>query len=231
MSTPNSKKQTVGKLPKDWRERLFKAAVPGIRPRTEHSRLALAVAALWATGCRPVELEGGVNFSMHDGRLVALIKGGKHGLIDNGDGTFERGLEWRQFSIDPNLNDATRYLAGFCEAGPKWVEYKRTTLRTRVNELGKQIMGNIKDPPSVAPYTFRHAMACDLKSCDSLTDEQRSMVMGHLSLESLQSYGRRRRGGGGVSPVRTVRASAVPHGQISHAPPAKKAVIKHHRTQ
>lgn len=227
MSTPNSKKHSIAKLPKDWRARIFTAATPKIKK--EHSKLALAVAALWSTGCRPVELEDpGIAFMMHGQKLVAIIKGGKHGMIDNGDGTSERGLDWRQFSIDPNLNAATQYLAAFCADGQtKWIKYKANTLRTRVNELGKQVMGNIKDPPSVSPYTFRHAMACDLKSCDSLTDEQRSQVMGHLALESLNSYGRRRRGGGGLSPVKAVRASATPHGSITKAPPAPQPSFSH----
>lgn len=219
-----SKKSDVAKLPKTWRSQLFAATKP---PMGKVSRLSAAVAMLWATGCRPVELEKGIKISMVDGVLVVHILGGKHGLITNEQGTFERGLEWRTLKINPKLNKATEYLAQIAADGKDHlVSYNKNSLRTRINELGRTIQAKKKDPISISPYTFRHAMGSDIKSCDRMTDEEKSMVMGHLSCDSLQVYGRRRHGGGGVSPVQSVEASNTPTGEYVSGYEADRTLSK-----
>ncbi len=209
----HSKKYDVAKLPKDWRSQIFVAT----KPRTDAvSKLSAAVAMLWATGCRPVELQAGILVSLVDGALNVHIKGAKHGEIRNGEGTFDRGLEWRTLKINPDLNEATKYLARLVQDGKEHkVEYNKNSIRTRINELGRVIQTKKKGLISVSPYTFRHAMGSDIKSCDSMTDEEKSQIMGHLSCDSLHRYGRRRHGGGAVSPVQSVEASADPHGEYS----------------
>lgn len=219
-----SKKHDLARLPKDWRERTFAATKPDPqRP----SRLATAVALLWSTGCRPAELEHGLQVQLVGGKqLVITIAGAKAGVIDNGQVKAKRGIEKRRLTIDANLNEATRYLAQLAATGPLKASYKRNSLRTRINEIGRNVLAKMKLPPTLSPYSFRHAMGADLKSCDTLTDEERAQVMGHLAVDSLQSYGRRRRGGGGVSPVQKVWTSAQPVGGISHGytPPKPKPV-------
>lgn len=208
-----SKKGDMAKLPRTWRDRVFKASKP---ENKKISRLTSAVALLWATGCRPVEIEKGIKVQLVDGQLKVNIQGAKHGTIDNGDGVFERGMEWRTLTLDPKFNAATEYLARIAQDGKEHVlDYNKNSLRTRLNELGRVALSNLKNAPSVSPYTFRHAMGSDVKSCDAMTDAQKSQIMGHLSADSLQSYGRRRHGGGGVSPVVQVEASAEPHGEYS----------------
>lgn len=208
-----SKRETLAGLPADWRARIFQATstIPTAKPRPP-SKVRQAVAVLWATGCRPAELENGVEVQMDGGQLVLTIRSAKVGLIDNGEVVAQRGIEVRRVRIDPKSTPAAELLAGLAAAGPITVQHNKNSLRTRVNELGRDVLAKLKNPPSVSPYTFRHAMGCDLKSCDALTDEQRAAVMGHLSTESLTKYGRRRRGGGGESPILDVEASAVPHG-------------------
>lgn len=215
----HGKRDTMSRLPKDWRERIFAAAVS--RKKTRPGRLPEALAILWATGLRPAELEKGVQYGIHKGQLIFQITGAKVGKIDNGNGVYERGIEKRVLFINPKLNAATKYLFDNLNGldGAKSFKYNKTSIRNRVNELGREILSKLKDPPSISPYSFRHAMGADLKSCDALTDIQRAQVMGHLSVESLESYGRRRRGGGGVSPVLAVQSSAQPHGEFSHKPP------------
>ncbi len=217
----HSKKYDVAKLPKDWRSQIFVAT----KPRTDAvSKLSAAVAMLWATGCRPVELQAGILVSLVDGVLNVHIKGAKHGEIKNAEGTFDRGLEWRKLKINPDLNEATKYLARIVQDGKEHnIEYNKNSIRTRINELGRVIQTKKKGLISVSPYTFRHAMGSDVKSCDSMTDEQKSQIMGHLSCDSLHSYGRRRHGGGAVSPVQSVQASAEPRGEYStsHEKPSK----------
>ena len=209
----HSKKLDLAKLPKNWRDQIFAAVKP-----EKSSRLASAVAVLWATGCRPTEVEKGIKVQLVDGQLVIEICGAKVGKITNGEGTFDRGLEWRKLTINPKLNPATKYLKKLVADGQlHQVDYNKNSLRTRLNEVGRLALKKLKDTPSISPYSFRHAMGSDVKSCDDLSDEQRSQIMGHLACDSLSVYGRRRHRGG-VSPVTKVEASAVPHGEYTDAP-------------
>jgi integrase len=186
---------------------------------------------LWVTGCRPAELEKGVVYMVHNGRLVVKIEGAKHGKIDNGEVVAERGMASRTIAVDPDLHPGARYLydLALAEGIPRKLSYNKNSIRSRINEAGREVLAKLKDAPSLSPYSFRHAMASDLKSCDMITDEMRAQVMGHLSVESIESYGRRRRGGGGVSPFVKVQTSAQPHGKLSHAPPAEKSPKKRMR--
>lgn len=221
------KRAGQGRLPRDWRAKLFETV--RTRKQTKPSRLPEAVAMLWVTGCRPAELEKGITYMAHGGRLVVKVLGAKHGTIDNGETVAERGMEWRTIAVDPDLHPGARYLYDLAEAQklPRVLSYNAGSIRSRVNEAGREVLAKLKDAPSLSPYSFRHAMASDLKSCDTIDDVQRAQIMGHLSVESLESYGRRRRGGGGVSPFVKVQTSAQPHGKLSHAPPVKTALKKH----
>lgn len=214
------KRHQQGRLPKDWRAKLFET-VKG-RKQTKPSNLPEAIAVLWCTGCRPAELETGVVYMRHKDTLVIQILGAKHGVIDNGTVKAERGIESRVIVIDPNLHPGAKYLydlVGPDDKKPRKLSYNKNSIRSRINEAGREVLANLKDAPSLSPYSFRHAIASDLRSCDTINDVQRAQVMGHLSVESLESYGRRRRGGGGVSPFLKVQTSAEPHGKLSHAPP------------
>ena len=163
---------------------------------------------------------------MVDGQLLIEISGAKVGKITNEEGTFDRGLEWRKLTINPKLNAATEYLAKLVADGQSHqVSYNKNSLRTRLNEVGRLALKKLKNTPSISPYTFRHAMGSDVKSCDDLTDEQRSQIMGHLSCDSLSVYGRRRHAGG-VSPVAKVEASAMPHGEFTDSPKKAKSTPK-----
>jgi integrase len=216
----HSKKGDLAQLPKQWRATVFAAMKP-----EKTSRLASSVALLWATGCRPVEIEKGVRVSMDNGQLLVEIQGAKHGLIDNGDVVADRGLEWRKLKINPALNAATEYLARLVKSGPVVVEYNKNSLRTRLNEIGRLAIRKMPEGVTISPYTFRHAMGSDVKSCDDYTDEERSMVLGHLSMDSLSVYGRRRHKGG-VKPVASVEASATPRGEYTDSPKTSKRGAK-----
>ena len=215
-----SKKSDLAQLPKQWRATIFESLKP-----EKNSRLASSVAILWSTGCRPVEIEKGVRVSLDGGQLLIEIQGAKHGLIDNGDVVADRGLEWRKLKLNPKLNAATEYLARLVESGPVVVEYNKNSLRTRLNETGRLAIRKMPEGVTISPYTFRHAMGSDLKSCDDYTDEERSMVLGHLSMDSLSVYGRKRHKGG-VKPVSSVEASATPRGEYTDSPKTSKPGAK-----
>ncbi len=213
-----SKKGDMAKLPANWRERVLLEAQKG---GARASRIVDAVALLWATGCRPAELEKGVSVQLVGKQLVIMIEGAKVGKIDNGEVKADRGIAKRRLTLDADLNDATRRLAAIAAKGVKGVAtvgYNAGTMRVVMNRLSRAVLGvsKAKNPPSISAYSFRHAMASDLKSCDTLTDEERAQVMGHLAVDSIQAYGRRRRGGGAVSPIKAVATSRKPVGGISH---------------
>lgn len=206
-----SKKHDIARLPADWRERAF-ADTLSQRP-DQPSQTRKAVALLWLTGCRPSEVQKGVVVRMQDGELVIEITGSKTDTIPTLlGGDIDRGLGLRTIYVDPALNAAAVFLAGLAAAGPITITHNAASLRTRINEIGQTILAKMKRPPSLSPYSFRHAMGCDLKSCDSLDDETRSTTMGHGSTESLESYGRRRRGGSaGPAPILRAVATIQPH--------------------
>lgn len=213
-----SKRHVVAKLPADWRARVFAATESGRAP----SRLRQAVALLWLTGCRPAEIEKGVEVSIIGKYLVLKIHGAKCGVIDNGVTQAQRGIETRVLTISPSQNAAAEMLFSLAtESGGKMqVKYDAVALSNKVSEAGKKALKK----KGISPYCFRHAMGCDLKSCDGIDDSFRAQVMGHLSVESLARYGRRRRGGGGPSPVQRVRTTDAPHGERS-APSAPAAAM------
>ena len=189
-----SKRASVAKLPKDWREKVVAAALHS----NAGDAFKAAVAVLCVTGCRPEELEAGVAcLKRQNGQLELRIRGAKTGTIDNGKVVADRGQPWRALIIDADASEASRYLAALCSNKPSaLVQFNKDSLRKMVGRVAKRVYPK-KDGAGISPYCFRHAMAADLKSCDELTDEQRAMALGHLSVESIASYGRRRRGGGG----------------------------------
>lgn len=210
-----SKKHDMAKLPEDWRARAF-ADTLSQRP-DQPSQTRKAVALLWLTGCRPSEIQKGVVVRMQDGELVIEITGSKTDTIPTLlGGDIDRGLGLRTIYVDPALNAAAVFLAGLAAAGPITITHNPTSLKTRINEIGHNILAKMKRPPSLSPYSFRHAIACDLKGCDSLDYKTKSTLMGHGSTESLESYGRRRKikkSSVGPAPAPILRAVAAiqPH--------------------
>lgn len=221
---PHSKKHTVGKLQADWRERVFEGTASS---RKKPSKLRCATAVLWATGCRPSEIEIGVEVELRGGLITIRIPGSKHGEIDNGTVVAMRGMEWREIDLRPGLHAGTAFLAELAKDGPVLVQAGADGLGTDLRKVGRAVLprkmiahpedprpgGKLSMPKvelTVSPYCFRQAMGCDVKSCDGMTDVEKSQIMGHLNTDSLAHYGKRRRGGGGQRPVEAVRSSAVP---------------------
>lgn len=215
------KRGDVAKLPRDWREKLVSSV---LQSRAGDSFKA-AVSVLRATGCRPEELANGVQLAMINGQLAIRIKGAKVGLITANGKTHDRGIPTRVLVFDPQANEAVTHLVEqLKKSGQDFmtVSFNKDSLRVMVGRAADRVFPRIKT--DISPYTFRHAMSSDLKSCDELTDQQRASCLGHLSVESMSSYGRRRRGGGGVSPIKSVQVNRQPRGLRSAPPASSKAV-------
>ena len=64
-----------------------------------------------------------------------------------------------------------------------------------------------------SPYSFRHAKATELKNSGSFDPEEIAKIMGHASVRSQQSYGRRNsKSNGEFDDIVNVEASSKPRG-------------------
>ena len=187
-----AKKSALRLLPPDWRESIWVAAST---PEWQQSRPQLmpALAVLWITGCRPAELEQGIELVTGRDNLVVKIMGAK--CVDAGGR--ERGQPTRHigFSIDANANPALRFLHDLAGRnavngiGKCTITHNKDYLYNSVVALGKSAFPKLRT--RISPYCFRHQVASDLKAATSdreLTLEQAAKVMSHLSDYSIGTY-------------------------------------------
>ncbi|KAG8153843.1 hypothetical protein BFF94_007335 [Burkholderia catarinensis] len=177
---------------------------------------------LWVTGCRPAELEQGIELVTGRDHLVVKIMGAK--CVDAGGR--ERGQPTRHigFSVDANANPALRFLHALAGRnavdgiGKYTIAHNKDYLYNSVVALGRSAFPTLRT--RISPYCFRHQVASDLKAATSdreITLEQAAKVMGHLSDYSIGAYGHAvhgRRGRGGRVKVPFV-STARP---IKHSP-------------
>ncbi|KVS40153.1 hypothetical protein [Burkholderia ubonensis] len=216
-----AKKSALRLLPPDWRESIWAAAST---PEWRQSRPQLmpALAVLWLTGCRPAELEQGIELVTGSDQLVVKIMGAK--CVDAGGR--ERGQPTRHigFRIDANANPALRFLHALAGRnavngiGKCTITHNKDYLYNSVVALGRSAFPKLRT--RISPYCFRHQVASDLKAATSdrdITLEQAAKFMGHLSDYSIGRYGhavhgRKGRAGRVAAPfVQTVRP-------IKHSP-------------
>jgi integrase len=222
-----AKKSALRLLPPDWRESLWEAAST---PEWQQSRPQLmpALAMLWITGCRPAELEQGIELVAGRDQLVVKIMGAK--CVDAGGR--ERGQPTRHigFRIDANANPALRFLHALAERnavnrmGNYTITHKKDYLYNSVVALGRSAFPKLRT--RISPYCFRHQVASDLKAAASdreITLEEAAKVMGHLSDYSIGAYGHAvhgRRGRGGRVKVPFVSTTRP----IKHSPKVDRLV-------
>ncbi|KVE11544.1 hypothetical protein [Burkholderia vietnamiensis] len=216
-----AKKSALKLLPPDWRESIWETAST---PEWRQSRPQLmpALAILWLTGCRPAELEQGIQLVTRGDEIVVQIMGAK--CVDAGGR--ERGQPTRHigFRIDANANPALRFLHAFAGRnavdgiGKYTITHNKDYLYNSVVALGRSAFPKLRT--RISPYCFRHQVASDLKAATSdrdITLEQAAKFMGHLSDYSIGAYGHAvhgRRGRGGRVKVPFV-STARP---IKHSP-------------
>jgi len=203
-----AKKSALRLLPPDWRESIWATAST---PEWQQSRPQLlpALAVLWITGCRPAEIEQGIELVAGRHQLVVKITGAK--CVDAGGR--ERGQPTRHigFNIDANANPALRFLHALAEQsaanglGTYTITHNKDYLYNSVVALGRSAFPTLRT--RISPYCFRHQVASDLKAATSdreITLEQ--AAYGHAV------HGRRGRSGRVLVPfVRTARP-------IKHSP-------------
>lgn len=199
--TSHSKKNGLGKLVKieNWEQKLFEKM-------SEKHKNALAVSLL--SGCRPAEIEAGIQVKKDEsGNLILTIRGAKLSEI--------RGQETRVLSISPDHFAAKHLLAQLENAPELTVSSNAKCLSDATRQAGKRAFPRLKI--GVSPYSIRHAVASELKASGVAADAV-AMTLGHAATASQSAYGRAHHasaGGAGlaivgVSASRAVRDTAKP---------------------
>lgn len=176
-----SKRATLPRAP-GWQGRVLEAATLTQKP---------AVAVLWATGCRPAEIEQGVDVFRDDkGRMIVRIPGAK---IHEGHGA---GQPFRHLLIDESTEAGAALAAILGDA-------KKITVQRGAARLNKDF-ASIRDRigGSAAPYSMRHQAAAELKK--TMEPKEVAAALGHRVTRSQSRYGavKQAKGGGAIKAAR-----------------------------
>jgi hypothetical protein len=162
-----TKKKSLVGLPPDWRLRILGAA--------EHSRYYQAICVLAASGCRPAELEHGVEVrpNSRGDALIFIIRGAKV--------TEHNGHETRILTV--SLDNP------LCTLVPLGITYaKAKALNDAMRPIARKVFPKRAPEIQVSPYSFRHAAAGDFKS-SGLSRETVAAALGHRSTRTQAIYG------------------------------------------
>lgn len=178
-----SKRGSVPAAP-DWQARIYEAATKAQKP---------AVALLWATGCRPAEVEKGVDVGRDNrGRLVVRIPGAK---VHAGHGA---GQPVRLLLIDEASPAGVILAAILGDAKQLTVKRAATRLNKDFADIRRKVGG------TASPYSMRHQVAADLKV--SMEAEDVAAALGHRVTRSQARYGSTQQVKGG-SAIKAAKAT------------------------
>jgi len=168
-----SKKALTRKLPVGWRDKFFQATYD------KHSKHTLAIAVMICTGCRPKELENGINLQLNEktGEIKFLITSAKRK---------NETVEIRQFTLK-NDSMAFRYLVSQLNFNQKNIllrDIKFKAVSTEITRLSMESLNLKKE--QVSPYCFRHAFSGDLHAVGNNRVEI-AQCLGHAT-DKTQSY-------------------------------------------
>lgn len=176
-----SKKTSLSRLPKDWREKM-------VEKSEGQFRIPMMIAFL--SGVRPEELQKGVQVKLFNNCLYVHIKGAK--VKENA------GQEYRQFKLAYHpLTDLLIKLLKENGQSEMLVKVdKGNSVTTHMRAVGKKIWPKRKE--SITAYTARHAMAADCKSAivNGADPDLVSKVLGHCVDKTASFYGNRFQSGG-----------------------------------
>lgn len=192
----NAKRESISRIPSDWREKVWKELAP-------RDRDALAVTAI--TGLRPSELEGGVRIRKNGENFEFRIKGTKV------DKVRQKGQEFRIINVtikDLSESSEGRHLLNAQRNVSREVKIEQSAkaFTARINRAGERAMPQVGE--KVSPYSYRHAFSARLKSANR-SPEEIAKAMGHRAERSQQEYGRKSQaknaGSGGIASASAAR--------------------------
>jgi integrase len=201
----SNSKRNISKLNDNFRESILDYAI------SHNLKCAHALIALYATGCRPAEIEKGivVNFDDKTNVLEFRILGSKLNRAQ------KRGIAIRKIKIQITDKNERFYshITEVFKNNPGSYDYKIKTESGKafsgyISKISKELWPRKKH--HVSAYSFRHAKASDLKNND-YSDIEIAQVLGHASTRAQQSYGRRnKKNRGGFDDIADVETSAKP---------------------
>lgn len=180
-SPKNSKRKTLP--PPSWQEVVFNVADDDQKP---------AVAVMWATGCRPAEIEMGVDLVQTEDGIIVRIPGAKVSET--------KGQPTRSVLIDAG-SDAGKALLRVMK-DQESMSISRSAKRI-ANDFTKHLKRR-SGFQQISAYSFRHQTASDLKAV-SADPVKVAEAMGHASVHTQRHYGSKKRGGG-ASPIINAQA-------------------------
>lgn len=186
-----SKRNGMHKLPQLWR-RMMAAHIKSSHRYADHLTI------LEMTGARPVEFSNGILVRRVRGALEFTLQGGK--LSDT------TGLKERVLTVPVRTQTARRLARKLIKNGPAQVwQCKEKALADYVTAVREKAFPC--HPYRISPYSYRHALASDLKSAGAARIDL-AAALGHRSTKTAGAYGRK-----GISgkvrptPIKTVRVS------------------------
>lgn len=176
-SKKKSKKSQISKLKfeGDWRLEILRRM-----PKYRHQILTLIL-----TGCRPAELEEGVDWCVIGDTLKATITGVKLGV--------DADKKEREITFDKS-SPASKELFELVESSGGEIKIKTENagkLTFAIRSAGKRAFPKFKH--SVTSYCFRHQLSADLKSGE-VNGNNISKLLGHRSARTKGYYGTRQSG-------------------------------------
>ncbi|HAK3810359.1 TPA: site-specific integrase [Salmonella enterica] len=201
-------KRNIKKLNEDFRESILDYAI------SHNLKCAPGLIALYATGCRPDEIETGirVNFDSKNNKLRFKIVGSKLNYQQ------KRGIRIREVTVKVTEKNLQYYkpIIDIFEKNPGAYDLKVKTESAKafsgyITKISKKLWPRKKH--HVSAYSFRHAKATELKNSEKFDTEEIAKIMGHASVRSQESYGRKnKRSAGGFDDITEVETSTKPRG-------------------
>lgn len=190
LSSPRKTKRKTLPRSDEWQARVWSAATPTQKP---------AVAVLWATGCRPAEVEAGVDLLRRDrpdGRVIIEVR------VPGAKVTEHSGQPMRKLAIDGDSAEGKALLDALGDRASMTVQRKAKRLNADFADLRP------KTGIRVSPYSMRHQVSANLKAQFGADEAEKvAEALGHVATRSQGRYGspRQAQNGSGVLAVKAVR--------------------------
>jgi integrase len=180
-----SKRKSLTGLKNDWRQKLLAAAAG--------SKYASQIQVMIVCGCRPAEMEKGIQVERLDGICRITIEGAK---VSENMGS---GQIWRTIDIQDNHPLLIGLASDKYQASARAIE-------NAVEHFASKLWPSRKE--KVSAYTLRHAAATDFK-CSGLSKVEIAAALGHQSTATMSFYGTANKRNGGLMLVSVTAATVV----------------------
>ena len=196
-----SKRQALRGLPTDWREQVGQAM------KTSKYHVAYLAAAV--TGCRPDELERGIQTCIANGEITFTILGSK---VKELQGQPTRSIGYSIDEAHPLIQELVAYIQ---RHGTEMIIRvpSKVNFTSAIRRVGRLLWP--RRQAEITPYCLRHAAANDFKA--SLDREQVSAALGHAVDATASMYGQHQMSrSGGLQPLsvqaeRSIKATRGTH--------------------